>query len=411
MPVQCFPATVFDDDYFNWASASFKHAPLTGGITAKVFRLTDKRQILKNDQFNVKSVIVKTLKMGEPESVIFGERFIREMMGEFVIPKDRIIPAGTGEFNYLTKRIGLDEKESATLGGLLLMEDLSALGAVSIHSKLKQASSVTEIDEFFAWVRDPAVAKMVGRLMVYDAVIGNEDRISAHRANYGNLMIMKDVDRPVRMFVIDTADKLGRISADILGEVSAQGGLYEGARHENLLRAFVDSKETRDNLISAWFAEMPRIDPQKGAGRSYKKGGYPLNAYVEDEAKEALQSSSIHIEKGIIQATADLIEMITTKNDPRRLALKKTAKGTHSFQMLKANTFYLQARTVRVNRKVGEFEHKVASEWVEAYGRKQVAKTHFNPPTHNAADPSKYTMLKVPDEMKNKGNPDFENEL
>ena len=259
-----------------------------------MFRLTDLNPI-KISRRDVKSVIVKTLKKGEPESVIFGELLIRGMMGEFVIPKDRIIRPNTQEFADLIAKLGIGEKVSSQLGGLLLMEDLSALGAKSIASKLEDASSMAEIDEFFAWVKDEKVAKMVGKLMVYDAVIGNDDRISAHKANYGNLMIRKRVDGTFEMFVIDTADKLGRISEDILNDVSIQGGLYEGFQHQRLLRAFVDSKDARDELITTWFAAMPKIDPKKGAGLNFLPGyGNPYPEYVEYMAKQALASSQIY---------------------------------------------------------------------------------------------------------------------
>ena len=100
------------------------------------------------------------------------------------------------------------------------------------------------------------------------------------------------------------------------------------------------------------------------------------------------------------------MEMITNKQDTRRQVLKKAAEGTHSFQMLKANALYLGVRTGTSDEQRAEFEHNVASKWVEGYGRKQVAKNYPKGLPNKAVDPKFYDDLKVPDLLKSKGKLD-----
>lgn len=404
-PVQRFPANVLTHS-FNWAGPMVV-TPMGGGAMAALYRL-DQNPVVPPG--GVGSVVVKALEVDEPDSVRFGEAYLRQV--GFATPDDRIIMPADPEFAQLANRLLLNFDAvtgqfmagNKPVGGLLLMQNLAALGATTIQSKMMSATTQAEVDEVFAWMTDPVVLNAVGRSTVYDTAIGNFDRITLDAQNFGNLMIRRGAHVATQVFLIDTNARLPRIEQKLMAEVERLGGFYEERVMNSKLLTNLFAH--RDWAVGNWFDALPAM-VQAQQNKTEEDGGVrsaPLDAllpYITNRAQVLGAASAPLIQAAIDQALIDLRAMMSNKLDPRRVAIKAAATGTQSFDNLKAQAGYLDQRSrppaaVGGAAAGGDIGHAGATSIVATYGRYKVAKAVAGLPVNAAANPAMHQALVVP---------------
>jgi hypothetical protein len=407
--VQRFPANVYTTPH-NWSGNDYDIAPLSGGMMAALFKLTQHAPVPPTD---IRTVIVKALEVDEPESIQLGEEFLRQM--GMATPQDRIIMPGTAEFVALCTSLGFKAgaapgqflRKKKAIGGLLLMQDLTAIGATTMQSKLMQATSRADIDDVFTWMTDPAVLDAVGKLAVFDPAIGNFDRMTMDAANFGNLMIRRGGAAATQVFLIDTNARLPRLTETIMSRAETQGAFYEDRVMKSKLLTGIF--KNRADAIDSWFEAIPSMIYAQQ--RLREDEGHPRvaildteKAYIDQKVAAARAAAHPIIQASFDAAMNSLRTMMANKADLRRTAIKAAATGTQSFETLKANVAYLEQRTRQAPPgTVGDPGHAAAASIVEAYGRYRVSKQVAGVPANNAVDPFAVAAPVVPKRLQASG--------
>jgi hypothetical protein len=187
---------------------------------------------------------------------------------------------------------------------------------------------------------------------------------------------------------------------EILEQASKTGSFYDGVMNSTLLTGIF---KHRDWAIGNWFEAIPKmIDDQQGLREDKKLGRIDFldqeQDYIQQKVQTSLANSIPAITASFDQAMIDLRTMISNKADPRRQAIKAAARGTQSFDTLKANTAYLEQRTRPSPgpNQVGPLGHESAANIVETFGRYKVAKGTANLPVNQASAPLTHAGLTVP---------------
>ncbi len=146
----------------------------------------------------------------------FADKFLQEF--GFNVPQSRIIEPGGGEFeqivNLIPQKLTFSEKTRSEIGDIdTFMSQLQAKLGGAKYFKLMQpargesldeivtnANTVQAVTRVIQTLSKPAILRQIGRLIVADAILGNNDRLgvetthkgTAFVANLGNLMISGD---------------------------------------------------------------------------------------------------------------------------------------------------------------------------------------------------------------------------
>lgn len=228
--VQRFPADVFDKPYKGWRKNKFQVVHPDEGLNGGVHIANDHR---KNQP--VKKVVIKPLAGNDsPNQSHMGDAIMQEF--EVNVPGSRIVANDSKEYSQLVKMLGpgLSQETLARLEGFKLMVGLAG---GTLAGNLKAAKNDEQKHaEVMGTLTNPAVLDQLGRMIVADALMGNDDRISMGFSpgggvfNLGNIMIDNG-----RVYAIDS-------SAVLTSRV--------------LLNAFIHKSIKDDNLISELITKL-----------------------------------------------------------------------------------------------------------------------------------------------------------
>ncbi len=336
--MQRFPMTVLSKSYRGWADHTSSVESPGEGLKGGVF-------ILKDTTANnapLEKVVVKPLHDEGGAQSQFGDAMVQQV--GIRVPSSRFVPRQANEYTAIADQIRTtwNQKRQASIlaaqglgalqGPLPELDDslgIKVMGAIDEPSLAKRAELAGTDANHLAQLRTilgkASVWQQLGKMMVADAVIGNNDRLSfkGNRPfmNLGNILAPVNGD----LWAIDTATVL--LAAESVQHIGQKTGRYNANDLEYLaepaaLRLMVEELivEIGNKIDAAFQGPVPQ-------------GGMPGANLVADYAVN-LNNFAMALRSGVVSGIQLIGAVLTgdTRQDRRaRGTLKDQARGDRSW--------------------------------------------------------------------------------
>lgn len=145
--------------------------------------------------------------------LIFGDRVVSSLFG-LGAPASRIVPKGSPEFAAIVDLIKPKDSAPTDPQDLKFWHPVTEAGAMIVMGAVPNAASLSSLAEsamddpkaeqrLHSTVFDPAFLFDLGKLMVADLLMGNDDRMVAGAMNVGNIMVSSSKDGN-KLYAIDS---------------------------------------------------------------------------------------------------------------------------------------------------------------------------------------------------------------
>lgn len=350
-----FPATALANPPIpavDWGADTASVAKAGEGKSGGVFFVKT-----KNARDAIQSLVVKpsfgvnaNLAIETAPQLAFGDRAVSSLFG-IGAPTSRIVSKGTAEFNAIVATIGDKDVPPTDRDDRQYWKPVREAPAMIVMGAVPSASSLSALaekamDDPHANERlhDAVFAKPflfdLGKLMVADLLIGNDDRMVAGAMNIGNLMVSSTGDGH-KLYAIDTRAVLGEFDPLTVldkGSASLVGGFNSTRTHFDrepgeYLDGFFDT-------LKRWYRGGP--EKERAWANTAPEGaldpGELLLLTYQARRDEALRSFTAGFEDGMATVTA----LATTPEGQEKM---KGLTGEFDGQQGSEEVQYLPLRT------------------------------------------------------------------
>jgi hypothetical protein len=356
--IQRYPANVFDEPGVNWLEETKSVKKSGEGVSGGVYFFQGKGG-------PINKVVVKPEFAAQADSTSFPDQFIKSM-GGIKIPDARLVSPEATEANVIMdtarafgSEIPTTMKEQSLIGdetekNLLYFKIMATAQGSSISSDSHKVSDVFDVNELIEKLNKREILFNVGRLIAFDAFMGNRDRVSKFKANLGNIMYNgKDIT------AIDSGAELKKYSGRIGFQLADIENLFSS--QEELMQVFISG------IAHAIESEELKADPYTT---------YPAAEHFKNYF--GLSTWQGWLSSGMQQGITDITTLFSSRSRRgERKELKSSAKDWEerggknvNWDTVRTNEFYLRQRQAGVD----EQEATTSTNQYAEYRRQRAAK-------------------------------------
>jgi hypothetical protein len=352
--VRRFPASALTDPPVppvNWVNDTASVTRSTEGLSGGVFFVKTRK---KDDP--IQSLVVKP-NFGKnvnnisetPEQLIVGDRVISQLLG-ISTPASRIVPKGSPEFDQIVRvtrrkdQRPTDPMAAASWKPMTEAEAVIVMGAVQNAISVSSLANKSSTDKdayrrLFEAVFDPQFLRDIGKLLIADTLIGNDDRMANMKMNLGNILV-SSVDGTHQLVAIDTRTDLPEFDPQFIVNYGSGSILGMASTKVDLAR---DSAEVVDDFFGTLQGKLKSDVPVGENG--FDPAQHFLDAYNEHK-QECVQ----YFEEGRNEAFARIQQLVETKEGRAQMKgvlgeVQGTTEGDHlKYGTMKTHARYLSGR-------------------------------------------------------------------
>lgn len=294
--IQRYPASVFDAPGVDWETQTKSVKKSGEGVSGGVY-------FFRGNSGPVENVVVKPEFAAPADASMFPDEFIKAMGiktpdARLVAPQDSEGKAILRTSKTLGSEIPTKFTEKSQVGDvtdrdLLYFKVMAAAQGSSVSSESHKVSTRGDVNDLITMIGRKELLFKVGRLMTYDALAGNRDRISLSKANLGNIMFrgtdITAIDSGSELRKLDSSRKFTFQFNDIEQLFTSRKILVQNFI-EGIIHA-IEAEEMRDpytsNEASTHFKSYPGLDEWRAwISAGIDQGMTDIKALLSDKKRK-----------------------------------------------------------------------------------------------------------------------------